>query len=224
MQRGEITLRAGPVAVQAPLSPSSSVGGGKWARILTLIPECPALVLPRRDRACHLTAVAWCWPSQRKWGSLLGVRLWEGHSCCGCLGRPQGRVMTWLDPPNGWLAWKGQSHVLHCSGAGCQLCALRWKQEPAAILPCTASTALSSFLVELGIFACMKEGCTPQHQRRCPQEATELALREDGTHKSAGSSPGRSEKLLGALHLWKPFLLGFPHRSQGHVSSEQYFL
>lgn len=94
---------------------------------------------------------------KRKWGSMLGVRLWEGYSCCGCLGRPQGRLMIWLDPPNGWFSWKGQSHVLHCSGAGCQVCALRWKQEHAAMLPCTA---LSSFLVELGLFACMKEGCS----------------------------------------------------------------
>lgn len=30
----------------------------------------------------------------------------------------------------------------------------------------------------------MQCSCTPQHQRRCPQEATELALREEGTQLS----------------------------------------
>lgn len=54
-----------------------------------------------------------------------------------------GKLLTWLDLPEGWLPWKGQAHIPHhCSCAGCQVVCLQQQHEHACCLPCAACRAL----------------------------------------------------------------------------------
>lgn len=114
------------------------------------------------------------------------MRVWESHSCCGCSeASGQGNDVA---GPSQWLVVLQRAVPLPVfSTALSWLPGLCTQVEAGACchpaLPCQHCPEQLP-----GRIGCiylherrMQCSCTPEHQRRCPQEAPELALREEGT-------------------------------------------